>query len=97
MMMMGFGVFGLFFMLFFLILIIIAAVAIISWLFPRPLSTPTQTNAVNNAQYRLTSKADQKHLTEGENETALEILKRRYVLGELTKEEFERMKQDILQ
>ncbi len=91
MMMMGFGVFGLFFMFLFFVVIIVAAVAIISWLFPRPLSTPSQTNSIHRSSYRQTTN------TEKEHETALDILKRRYVLGELTKEEFEMMKKDILQ
>lgn len=32
----------------------------------------------------------------GDSETALEILKKRYAKGEITKEEFDRMKKDIL-
>lgn len=38
-----------------------------------------------------------RHYSEGkESETALEILKKRYARGEITKEEFEQMKKDIL-
>jgi len=36
------------------------------------------------------------HNASGDSETALEILKKRYAKGEITKEEFDRMKKDIL-
>ena len=36
------------------------------------------------------------HNESGDSETALEILKKRYAKGEITKEEFDRMKKDIL-
>ncbi len=36
------------------------------------------------------------HGESGDSETALEILKKRYAKGEITKEEFDRMKKDIL-
>jgi len=36
------------------------------------------------------------HKESGDSETALEILKKRYAKGEITKEEFDQMKKDIL-
>jgi putative membrane protein len=95
MMMMGFGLFGLLFMLLFLIIIVVAAVAAISWLFPRPLSAPPQGQtsrgfSASHAEAPLT------HSSAGQAETPLDILKRRYARGEITREEFEAMKEDLL-
>jgi putative membrane protein len=79
-MMMGFGGFGLFVMLFF-ILVIGAAIALVSLLFPRPASP-------GNAHPRSPRPI--------QDDSALEILKQRYARGEITREEFDAMKQDIL-
>ncbi len=82
-MMMGFGGFGLLFMLLFFILVIGAAVALVSLLFPRP-ANPANHNQIRTSQSSAT------------NNSALEILKQRYARGELTREEFDAMKEDIL-
>ena len=44
---------------------------------------------------RARGKTEQQDGADTRTESALEILKRRYARGELTREEFERMKQDI--
>ncbi len=83
-MMMGFGGFGLLLMLFFFILVIGAAVALVSLLFPRPANPGNQGPP---PRYQQQAPAD---------DTALEILKQRYARGELTRAEYEAMKEDIL-
>ena len=95
MMMMGFGFIGMLFMLLFLAIIVIAAVAVISWLFPRPLSSPPSGRgyAQPSSHY---SKETGLAQPPGVSETPLDILKRRYASGEITREEFEAMKEDIL-
>ncbi len=93
-MMMGFGFFGLFLILFFFIITIVAALAAISWLFPRPLSTPHNSRVCIHppaeSNMRFTSYVN------GDAETPMDILKRRYARGEITREEYETMKKDIL-
>jgi putative membrane protein len=79
-MMMGFGGFGLLFMFLLFILVIGAAVALVSLIFPRP------ANPGNPASSYQQSPAD---------DTALAILKQRYARGELTREEYEAMKEDL--
>ncbi len=82
-MMMGFGGFGLLFMLLFFILVIGAAVALVSLLFPRP-ANPANHNQIRTSQPSAT------------DSSALEILKQRYARGELTREEYDAMKEAIL-
>ena len=80
-MMMGFGGFGFLFMLIFFMVIIGLAVWLVSALFPRGIQ----------GEYPPRSPASQR----GE-ETALDILKKRYARGEITKAEYESMRQDLL-
>jgi len=93
MMMLGLGAFGLLFMLFLFIAIIAAAVAAIGWLFPKPLSAPPapQSRALRD-MHAHDEPAAHRHATE----TALDILKKRYARGEITKEEYETIKRDLL-
>ena len=96
-MMLGLGFFGMFFMFFFFIIIIVVAIAAISWLFPRSLSTPP------NPRVCVHPRADSNFYTAPHKtpdvqdpQDPLEILKRRYARGEITREEYETMKEDIL-
>ncbi len=91
MMMFGLGGFGLITMLIFWLLTILAAVALISWLFPRAVATIPSPSS----QLTPTSIEDASQPVKGP-ETALAILKTRYAAGELSPEEFHRMKEDIL-
>lgn len=88
-MMMGFGGFGLLFMLLFFVIIIGLAVWLVSVLFPR-VGGPTGYTAANPP-------GNQPSLPDaGMQESALDILKRRYARGELSKSEYEAMREDIL-
>jgi putative membrane protein len=78
--MMGFGGFGIFFAFFFVI-VIVGAIALVALLFPRINAPQTASPA--------------SHIVTPDND-ALEILKQRYARGELTRAEYEEMKQDIL-
>ncbi len=80
-MMMGFGGFGLLLMFLLFILVIGAAVALVSLIFPRP------ANPDHPAQ---------RYQSQPAEDSALAILKQRYARGDLTREEYETMKQDIL-
>jgi len=40
--------------------------------------------------------SDSCHLESGSSETSLDVLKKRYAKGEITKDEFEEMKKDVL-
>jgi len=82
-MMMGFGGFGLLFMLVFFILVIGAAIALVSLLFPKSDAPANHAN----------SPARQ---SQPPDNSALEILKQRYARGELTKAEYEAIKEDIV-
>ena len=82
-MMMGFGGFGLILLFFFFVMVIGIAFALVNFLFPRA------TNL--NSQHRI------KHYPSAvAGTTPLEILNQRYASGELTKEEYTTMKDDIL-
>ncbi|MEA3337338.1 MAG: SHOCT domain-containing protein [Chloroflexota bacterium] len=88
-MMMGFGGFGLLFMLLFFVIIIGLAVWLVSVLFPR-VGGPASYTTVNPP-------GNQPSLPEAKmQESALDILKRRYARGELSKAEYEAMREDIL-
>ncbi len=76
----GFGGFGLLFMLLFIILIIGLAVWLVSLLFPR------QSNSGSTSLRSYTS----------DSESPLDIIKKRYARGEITKDEYEEMRGEIL-
>jgi putative membrane protein len=88
-MMMGFGGFGFLFMLLFFVIIIGLAVWLVSVLFPRvggPNSYTTGNQPGNQSG----------HPGAGPQDSALDILKRRYARGELSKTEYEVMQEDLL-
>ncbi len=88
-MMMGFGGFGFLFMLLFFVIIIGLAVWLVSVLFPHtggPSGYTTVSPPGNQASLP----------GAGTQDSALDILKRRYARGELSKAEYEEMREDIL-
>jgi len=89
-MMMGFGGFGLLFVLFFFVILIGLAIWLVSVLFPRPGGSTTHPVSGSLSAYRT------KHQGQEMPESPLDILKQRYARGELSKNEYETMKEDIL-
>lgn len=89
-MMMGFGGFGLLFVLFFFVILIGLAIWLVSVIFPRPGGSTTHPVSGNLPTYR-TNRQGQR-----EQESPLDTLKQRYARGELSKAEYETMKEDIL-
>lgn len=76
----GFGGFGMFFMLFFWIGII----ALIFWFISRAMSGSSN-QAMNNGGGSISAQ-----------ESPLDILRRRYASGEISKEEFETMQRELM-
>ena len=86
-MMMGFGGLGLLFMLFFFAIIIGLAVWFVSVLFPR---------AGRSQEYTLPQNQHPSASSTRAQGSAVDILKQRYARGEITKAEYETMRDDIL-
>ena len=76
----GFGGLGVIFMLVFWVVIIALAVWVLSNIFPRALSS--------SSSHATARRGDP-------SESPLEILKQRYVRGEITRQQYELMNQDI--
>lgn len=88
-MMMGFGGFGFLFMLLFFVIIIGLAVWLVSVLFPRAGGANSYTTANHPGNQSSLPGV-------GTQDSALDILKRRYARGELSKAEYEAMREDLL-